>query len=229
MRLAAIVLLVLLVIGVPLAYWLTFSTWRGKFLVEAVVALPLVLPPTVLGFYVLVALGRGARSAARGALDRARPRLLLRGAGHRVDSYSLPFAVQPFAARSQVDRALIEASATLGAGRRCDIRARDDAVSAGHPRRRGPTFAHTIGEFGVVLMVGGNLPGRDAHRLDLDLRRRAGAESRLRPPDRAPATGVLVRRARRRLRADAKAMGRRAAPMSLAVRIHKRLSPRLST
>jgi molybdate transport system permease protein len=147
---------------VPIAYWLTFSSWRGKFLVEAVVALPLVLPPTVLGFYLLVAMG------ARSPIGRAWQTWTGHGLAFTFEAlviasilYSLPFAVQPMAsAFAQVDRDLLEASALLGAGpvrtfwRVIVPLARDGILAAVIL-----SFAHTLGEFGVVLMVGGNLPG----------------------------------------------------------------------
>jgi len=162
LRLATLVSLVLLLIGVPIAYWLTFSSSRGKFLVEAVVALPLVLPPTVLGFYMLVAMG------VRSPIGRAWEAWTGHGLAFTFEAlviasivYSLPFAVQPIAsAFAQVDRSLLEASALLGAG---SLRtfwrvivpfARDGFLTA-----LVLTFAHTVGEFGVVLMVGGNVPG----------------------------------------------------------------------
>src|ERR1043165_9672709 len=116
LKLAVIVAAVLLVIAIPLAYWITFSRWRGTFLVEALVALPLVLPPTVIGFYLLVLMG--SRSPVG--------RLWIDWTGHGfaftfealvVASvlYSLPFAVQPLAAAfALVDPALIEASSVLG-------------------------------------------------------------------------------------------------------------------
>src|ERR1700727_3606833 len=115
-RLAALVSAVLLVIGLPIAYWIAFSRWRWKFLAEAVVALPLVLPPTVLGFYVLVALG------SRSPLGRwwqgmTGHTLAFTFAGLVIASiiYSLAFAVQPFAASfALVDPRLTAASATLG-------------------------------------------------------------------------------------------------------------------
>src|SRR5262249_30756544 len=118
-RLAAIVSAVLLVIGVPVAYWLTFSTWRWRVVCESIIALPLALPPTVLGFYVLVALG------SRSPIGRAWERWTGHGLAFTFEGlviasliYSLPFAVQPIAASfAQVDRTLLEASATLGAGR----------------------------------------------------------------------------------------------------------------
>ena len=162
LRLATVVSLVLVVIGLPIAYWVTFSRWRGVFLVEAVVALPLVLPPTVLGFYVLVALG------SRSPVGRAWEAWTGHGLAFTFEAlviasilYSLPFAVQPMAsAFAQVDRTLLEASALLGAGRmrtfwRVILPLARDGVLTGLIL----AFAHTLGEFGVVLMVGGNLPG----------------------------------------------------------------------
>src|SRR5690349_2514795 len=162
LRLATLVSIVLLVVGIPIAYWLTFSSWRWKFLVEAVVALPLVLPPTVLGFYMLVAMG------ARSPIGRAWEAWTGHGLAFTFEAlviasilYSLPFAVQPMAsAFAQVDRSLLDASALLGAGplrtfwRVIVPLARDGLLTAVIL-----TFAHTLGEFGVVLMVGGNLPG----------------------------------------------------------------------
>ena len=162
LRLATVVSAVLLFIGLPLAYWLTFSSWRWKFLVESVVALPLVLPPTVLGFYVLVALG------SRSPLGRARTAWTGHGLAFTFEAlvlasilYSLPFGVQPVASSfAQVDRTLLEASAMLGANRvrtffQIIVPLSFDGIVAGAVL----TFAHTLGEFGVVLMVGGNIPG----------------------------------------------------------------------
>ncbi|HMF97651.1 MAG TPA: molybdate ABC transporter permease subunit [Vicinamibacterales bacterium] len=161
-RLAAIVSGILLVIGLPIAYWLTFARSRWRFLFESIVALPLVLPPTVLGFYVLLALG------SRSPIGRAWERWTGHGLAFTFEAlviasvlYSLPFAVQPIAASfAQIDRTLLEASATLGVGPlrtflRVVLPLSLDGVLAGMVL----TFAHTIGEFGVVLMVGGNLPG----------------------------------------------------------------------
>jgi molybdate transport system permease protein len=161
-RLAATTTLVLLAVGIPLAYWIVFSPRRWKFLVEAVVALPLVLPPTVLGFYVLVAIG------PLSPLGRA----YMRVAGHGLPFtfqglliasvlYSLPFAVQPFSAEfSSVDRRLLEASWSLGVSRLSTFRRIVLPLSVrGLVTGIVLSFAHTLGEFGVVLMVGGNLPG----------------------------------------------------------------------
>jgi molybdate transport system permease protein len=162
LRLAAIVSAALLIVGVPIAYWLAFSRWRWKFLCESIVALPLVLPPTVLGFYVLLALG------SRSPLGRVWTAWTGHGLAFTFEAlviasmvYSLPFTVQPVAsAFSQIDRTLLEASATLGAGRfRTFARIVLPLSIEGLLAAVVLTFAHTLGEFGVVLMVGGNLPG----------------------------------------------------------------------
>jgi molybdate transport system permease protein len=161
-QLALLVSAILLVFGLPLACWIAFSRWRGKFLVEAVVALPIVLPPTVLGFYVLVALG--SRSPlGRFWIAHTGHTLAFTFPGLVIGSilYSLPFAVQPFAASfAGIDRRLIAASATLGASRlRTFFRVIIPLSIPGVVTGIVLTFAHTMGEFGVVLMVGGNIPG----------------------------------------------------------------------
>ena len=160
--LSSLTTIALLAIGLPIAVWLTTTRWRWKVLAEAVVALPLVLPPTVLGFYLLVAFG------SRSPLGR----LFVAVTGHPLAFsfsglllasilYSLPFAVQPFAAAlARVDRRLVEASYTLGDSRlrtfrRVTLPLALPGVVAGAVL----SFAHTLGEFGVVLMVGGDLPG----------------------------------------------------------------------
>jgi len=162
LRLAAVVSAILLVLGLPLAYWIAFSRWRWRFLIEAAVALPIVLPPTVLGFYVLVVLG------SRSPLGRwwqslTGHALAFTFAGLVIGSilYSLPFAVQPFAASfSSVDRKLMAASATLGASPfRTFSRVVLPLSVPGLITGTALSFAHTMGEFGVVLMVGGNIPG----------------------------------------------------------------------
>ena len=162
LKLAGIVCAILLAIALPIAYWLAFSRWRGTFLVEAIVALPLVLPPTVIGFYLLVMMG--SRSPVG--------RLWIAWTGHGfaftfealvVASvlYSMPFAVQPLvAAFALVDPALIEASSVLGSSSlRTFVRVILPLSIPGVITAAVLTFAHTLGEFGVVLMVGGNLPG----------------------------------------------------------------------
>jgi molybdate transport system permease protein len=162
LKLAVVVSALLLLAGLPLAYWVAFSRWRWKFLVEAVVALPLVLPPTVLGFYVLVALG--PRSPLGGWYESWSGRGLpftFEGLVVASALYSLPFAVQPFAAAfAAVDARFLAASATLGASRlRTFLRVVVPLSLPGIITGTVLSFAHTVGEFGVVLMVGGNIPG----------------------------------------------------------------------
>ncbi|HUC30232.1 MAG TPA: molybdate ABC transporter permease subunit [Candidatus Acidoferrum sp.] len=162
LELAVIVSAALFVIGLPVAYWIAFSRWRWKFLIEAVVALPIVLPPTVLGFYVLVALG--SRSLiGRWWISLTGHTLAFTFSGLVIGSilYSLPFAVQPFAASfASVDRKLIAASSTLGASAfRTFYRVIAPLSVPGLVTGAALSFAHTMGEFGVVLMVGGNIPG----------------------------------------------------------------------
>jgi molybdate transport system permease protein len=162
LRLSFWTTLILLLLGLPIAHWLTFSRWRWKVLIEAIVALPIVLPPTVLGFYVLIAIG--PRSPVGRFYQQLSGELLpfsFRGLLIASVLYSLPFAVQPFAsAFKTVDRKFIEASWCLGVSRfttfrRVIIPLSIPGIIAGMVL----SFAHTLGEFGVVLMVGGNLPG----------------------------------------------------------------------
>lgn len=162
LRLALVSTLVLLVLGTPLAWWLARGRWRGRVVIDTLVALPLVLPPTVLGFYLLVAMGPdgplGHLTAALGL-----PPLAFSFAGLVVGSvvYSLPFVVQPVRdAFAGLDEQLLDAAATLGAG------PRDRFFRVALPLARPGLitgavlgFAHTLGEFGVVLMIGGNMPG----------------------------------------------------------------------
>ena len=161
-KLAACVSAILMIVGMPVAYWLAYSNWRGKFLLESIVALPLVLPPTVLGFYALVAMG------PRGPLGK----LWIAWFGHGLAFtfaglviasvlYSFPFAVQPLMVSFEsVDRKLLHASAVLGAGSwRTFWRVILPLSLPGMVTAVVLSFAHTLGEFGVVLMVGGNLAG----------------------------------------------------------------------
>ena len=162
LQLAAIVSGLLVMLGIPIAYWVAYERWRWKFLVEAIVALPIVLPPTVLGFYVLLALG------SRSPLGRwweslTGHTLAFTFEGLVIGSviYSLPFAVQPFAAAfGAVDPRLLRASASLGQSPvRTFLRVVLPLSKAGLITGFALSFAHTLGEFGVVLMVGGNIPG----------------------------------------------------------------------
>ena len=163
LRLAAITTLVLFVLGTPLAWWLAQTRSRLKPAIEAVTALPLVLPPTVLGFYLLLMLSPNA-SIGRFWVELTGDTLTFSFSGLVIASviYSLPFMVQPLtAAFESVGRGPIEAAASLGAS------PFDAFVSVALPlSARGfltaavLTFTHTLGEFGVVLMVGGNIPGQ---------------------------------------------------------------------
>jgi len=161
-RLAVLVAAIMLVLAIPLAYWLSQTKWRAKFVIESLVALPLVLPPTVLGFYLLTAMG------ANGVLGK----LWMAWFGHTLAFtftglvvasilYSLPFAVQPLVmAFESVDLRLLDAAAVLGAGRWRSFRQILLPLSVpGLITAAVLSFAHTLGEFGVVLMVGGNIPG----------------------------------------------------------------------
>jgi molybdate transport system permease protein len=163
LQLAALTTLILLILGTPLAWWLAHSRWRFKFIFEAMVALPLVLPPTVLGFYLLVTLGpHGPVGSLLQALG-ARP-LAFSFSGLVVGSviYSLPFVVQPLqGAFASLGRIPLDVAATLRAS------PLDRFFSIVLPLTRPGFltatvlgFAHTIGEFGVVLMIGGNIPGQ---------------------------------------------------------------------
>jgi molybdate transport system permease protein len=162
LKLAALTAVILLVVGMPIAYWLTYSRWRWKFLAESVVALPLVLPPTVLGFYVLVAIGPRSPVGQWYQAIVGHP-LVFTFEGLLIASvlYSLPFAVQPFtAAFGAVDPKLVEASWTLGISRLATFfRVTIPLSLAGVVTGVVLSFAHTMGEFGVVLMVGGNIEG----------------------------------------------------------------------
>ncbi len=163
LRLALISTGLLLLLCLPLAWWLAHSQGRLKVFIEALVALPLVLPPTVIGFYLLIFLG--PRGAIGGFLDDI-------GVGHLAFTftglvigsmvYSLPFVVQPLQnAFQSMGRRPMEAAATLGA------RPLDQFLTVAAPlARRGfltaavLSFAHTLGEFGVLLMIGGGIPGQ---------------------------------------------------------------------
>jgi molybdate transport system permease protein len=162
LRLALSTTVLLLVFALPLAWWIASGKGAGRALTQAVVALPLMLPPTVLGFYLLVALGPLT----------APGRLVVRLLGHPLAFsfsglvvgsvlYSLPFAVQPLVAGFRaIDPALLEAAATLGSSPARTFRrivlplASPSLITAAVL-----TFTHTVGEFGVVLMLGGNIPG----------------------------------------------------------------------
>jgi molybdate transport system permease protein len=162
LKLASISTIVLILIGTPIAWWLSNSHWRYKYFVEAIIALPLILPPTVLGFYLLVSLGPngpiGSLSSAMGGES-----LAFTFTGLVIGSvvYSMPFVIQPLQnAFSAIGQRPLEVAATLGAS------PIDRFFSIAIPMARPGFitasvlgFAHTLGEFGVVLMIGGNIPG----------------------------------------------------------------------
>lgn len=161
-RLATVVTLLLMLVGTPLAYWLakTDSLWRGP--VSALVAMPLVLPPTVLGFYLLIALGpRGPVGSFMQSLGLNTLPFTFAGLVVASVIYSLPFVVQPIrnAIESLGERPL-EVAASLGAGPVdrffCVLL---PLTKSGFLSAAILGFAHTVGEFGVVLMIGGNIPG----------------------------------------------------------------------
>jgi molybdate transport system permease protein len=163
LSLATINTLVLLVLGTPIAWWLARSRSRYRELVGALVAMPLVLPPTVLGFYLLIALGPNGPGGWIAALWGGRT-LAFSFTGLVIGSffYSLPFMVQPlrngFAA---IGEEPLEAAATLGAsGWQRFWRIALPLARPGYITGAVMTFAHTVGEFGVVLMIGGNIPGQ---------------------------------------------------------------------
>jgi len=161
-QLALVTTVILMLLAVPLAAWLAYSRRRWTVVIEAVVALPLVLPPTVLGYYLLVALGRRSPVGRWWESVTGEP-LAFTFTGLVVASvlYSLPFAVQPLMASfAGVDRRLLEASFTLGRGWVATVgRVVLPLSGAGLATAVVLTFAHTVGEFGVVLMVGGNIAG----------------------------------------------------------------------
>jgi molybdate transport system permease protein len=162
LKLATLVTLLLLVIGTPIAWWLTTtrSPWRRP--VDALIALPLVLPPTVIGFYLLIAFGPNGvigsvtHSVGLGTLAFSFPGLVVASV-----IYSLPFVVQPLRnAFSAIDTGLLEAAATLRAnGWDCFRHIVLPLSRPGFITASVLGFAHTLGEFGVVLMIGGSIPG----------------------------------------------------------------------
>jgi molybdate transport system permease protein len=162
LKLAGWTTLVLLILGIPLAAWLASSSRRWKVVIEAVVALPLVLPPTVLGFYLLLFLGpRGALGSIYVRLTGSTLPFSFPGLVVGSCIYSLPFLVGPLrSAFAGVDRSLVESSYCLGVSTlRTFVRVVIPLSWSGLVTGTVLTFAHTVGEFGVVLMIGGNIRG----------------------------------------------------------------------
>lgn len=162
LRLAFTTTAILLMVGTPVAWWLARSRWRFKFVIEATIALPLVLPPTVLGFYLLIALGSQG-PLGKWLISIGSAPLAFTFTGLVIGSvlYSMPFVIQPIQnAFAAIGERPIETAATLGAS------PVDRFFSVALPLARPGIitaavlgFAHTLGEFGVVLMIGGNIPG----------------------------------------------------------------------
>lgn len=160
-KLATVTTLILLLIGIPLAAFLVFSTMRFKSIIETIVSMPLVLPPSVLGFYLLLAFSPA--SAIGSFLTEHGIRLAFSFEGLVIGSvlFSLPFMVHPIqSALTQVPRSIFEASYTLGKSK-LETMIRVILPSIRHGLISGIVlaFAHTVGEFGVILMIGGNIPG----------------------------------------------------------------------
>ncbi len=162
LKLAGLTTVILLLLGTPLAWWLARTRWRFKFILEAMIALPLVLPPTVLGFYLLVALGPHGPLGSLMESMGGRP-LAFTFTGLVIGSvfYSMPFVIQPLQnAFTNIGSRPMEVAATLRAS------PLDRFFTVAIPLARSGFltaavlgFAHTLGEFGVVLMIGGNIPG----------------------------------------------------------------------
>ena len=162
LRLAATTTAILLLFGTPLAWWLARSRSKARSVIEAIIALPLVLPPTVLGFYLLLAFSPdGPIGGATTALGL--PSMAFSFWGLVIGSaiYSLPFVVQPLQnSFASLDRQQLEVAATLGAGPMDRFFSVVLPLSKmGYLTAAVLGFAHTLGEFGVVLMIGGNIPG----------------------------------------------------------------------
>ena len=162
LQLAAVTTLILIVLGTPLAWWLSRSDSRLKPAIQAAVALPIVLPPTVMGFYLLIVLGPYG-AIGRWWVEITGEALTFSFTGLVIAScfYSLPFAVQPLqSAFDALGKKELEAARTLGASRLDAFFSIAVPLSVpGFITAIILAFAHTLGEFGVVLMVGGNIPG----------------------------------------------------------------------
>ncbi|MBE9527119.1 MAG: molybdate ABC transporter permease subunit [Proteobacteria bacterium] len=162
LKLASVTTILLILVGTPIAWWLARTQWRFKFILEALVALPLILPPTVLGFYLLVALGpNGPIGGIMQSLGGQSLAFTFSGLVIGSMIYSMPFVIQPLqTAFSNIGQRPFEVAATLRAS------PIDRFFSIAVPLARPGFltaivlgFAHTVGEFGVVLMIGGNIPG----------------------------------------------------------------------
>ncbi|WNM56566.1 molybdate ABC transporter permease subunit [Candidatus Nitrospira allomarina] len=163
LHLAGVTVIVLLIIGTPIAWWLAHTRSRARTAIEAIVAMPLVLPPTVLGFYLLVLLGpHGWIGSASQAITGSALSFTFTGLVIASALYSLPFVVQPLhSAFEAIGRKPLEAAWSLRASKLDTfLTIVSPMASRGYLTAIVLGFAHTLGEFGVVLMVGGNIPGR---------------------------------------------------------------------
>ena len=163
LQLAGVTVLVLLFIGTPIAWWLAHTRSFFKTAVEAIVALPIVLPPTVLGFYLLVALGpQGLVGSVWHQLTGSALSFTFSGLVIASTLYSMPFVVQPLqGAFEAVGKRPLEVAWSLGASPfDAFLTVASPMAVRGYLTAIVLGFAHTLGEFGVVLMVGGNIPGK---------------------------------------------------------------------
>ena len=162
MKLASLTTVILILVGTPIAWWLSQTRFKFKAVVEAIIALPLILPPTVLGFYLLMTLGtNGPVGNFLESLGGSSIAFTFTGLVFGSVIYSLPFVVQPLQnSFGSIGKQSMEVAATLGASKLDRFftvavpLARSGFITAGVLG-----FAHTVGEFGVVLMIGGNIPG----------------------------------------------------------------------
>ena len=161
-KLASLSTAILILIGTPLAWWLSQTRFKFKVIIEALIALPLILPPTVLGFYLLLTLGpNGPIGKFLELLGGSSIAFTFSGLVVGSVIYSLPFVVQPLQnSFNSVGRQSMEVAATLGASKiDCFFTVAIPLARSGFITAAVLGFAHTIGEFGVVLMIGGNIPG----------------------------------------------------------------------
>lgn len=162
LELAGLTVIILILIATPLAWWLAITQSRLRPFIAAIVAVPLVLPPTVLGFYLLLLLGpRGPIGAFWLSVTDSTLTFSFTGLVIASVVYSLPFAVQPLhTAFESIGHKPVEAAATLGLSpKKTFLRIIVPLAKPGYLAAAALSFAHTLGEFGVVLMVGGNIPG----------------------------------------------------------------------
>ena len=162
LKLALVTTLVLVVVAAPLAYFIAFSSLRGKTFIEALISLPTALPPTVIGFYLLIAMGpHGFIGRAWGALTDAHLLFTFTGIAFASALFSLPYAVQPMkAAFQRIDRRLLENAYVLGLSKSAAFfRVILPNSRAGIAASAILVFLHSMGAFGVLIMVGGSVPG----------------------------------------------------------------------